>query len=116
MQALKTMTLSLAMLACTYYGYVEGIPGAQNVLMFFIWAICLPIGLMALHPTMHKALAEKPPTPIASALSRCVSWAILSILIWTGHLAAGIAWGFYLFCAAVANHEVKKLRTQAVGA
>lgn len=116
MQALKTMCLSLAMLACAYYGAVEGITGAQNVLMFFIWAICLPIGLLALHPSMHKALAEKRPTPIASALSRCVSFAILGILIWTGYIATGVAWGFYLFCAAVANHEAKKLRTQAVGA
>lgn len=116
MQELKMMCLSLAMLACAYYGAVEGIPGAQNMLMFFIWAICLPIGLLALHPTMHKSLAEKPPTPIASGLSHCVGFAILGILIWTGHMATGVAWGFYLFCAAVANHEAKKLRAQAAGA
>lgn len=110
MQSLKIILASMCLMACSYFAFVQEVSGAKNLLLFFVWCICLPIGLLALSSKIQKALAEKPATPIASAISRGVSWSILAMLIWTGHLATGAAWGAYLLCAAVANHEVKKLR------
>lgn len=116
MKSLKIISLSIALLFAAYCGTIVGIPGALNILLFFIWAIYLPIGLLALHPTIHKAIAETPPRPIASNVSSCINLITLGILIWTGQLATGIALGFYLFCEAVANIEAKKLRTKAAEA
>lgn len=110
MKEVKALAITFTILALAYFGVIQGVQGAKNILLFVIWAVCLPVGLIAMHPAMHMALAEDPPQPIASAISRIVHWSLLLLLLWTGHLATATAWGVYMLGAAIAGHQAKKIR------
>lgn len=111
MKEVKALAITLAILALAYFGVIHGVQGAKNILLFVIWAICLPTGLAGMTPSMHKTLAEDdPPQPIARAISRVVRWGMLLLLLWTGHLATGTAWAVYMLGIAVADHQAKKIR------
>ena len=103
--------LLLGMPTMTYLGLGGGVDGALYVMKFFVWAICLPVGLIALTDVAQKGMAKTPDSGALNKLAaRLVAWACLGMMIWTGHIATGVAWGFYMLCAAIAYEGVKKHR------
>ena len=110
-KALIRATLLLGMPTMAYLGLVAGVDGALYVMKFFVWAICLPAGLIALSDAAQKNMAKEPDTGSLNKLAaRLVAWGCLGMMIWTGHMATGVAWGFYMMCTAVASEGVKKHR------
>lgn len=116
MRTIKSVFLNLVVAALFYYGFIEGIEGAQNVVKFFVWAIALPIGLMLFSKDLIKNVAENPAMPRAvNFLIRLIAWAELVVLLWSGHIATSIAWAFYMLCAGIARVQVEKCRKEAAG-
>lgn len=116
MRTIKSVFLNLAVAALFYYGFVEGIEGAQNVVKFFVWAIALPIGLMLFSKDLIKSIAANPPMPkVVNFLIRLIAWAELVVLLWSGHIATSIAWAFYMLCAGIARVQIEKCRKEALG-
>jgi hypothetical protein len=110
-KALIRAALLVGMPTMTYLGLVAGIDGALYVAKFFVWAICLPVGLLALTDAAQKNMAKEPDAgPLNKMAARLATWACLGMMIWTGHIATGGAWGFYMLCAAIAAEGVKKHR------
>ena len=108
---LTNAALLLGMPTMTYLGFIGGIDGALYLVKFFVWAICLPVGLIALSDAAQKNMAKQPRTgaPLRFA-ARLVAWGCLGVMIWTGHIATSVAWGFYILCAAVASEGSTKHR------
>lgn len=110
-KSLIRAALLVGMPTMTYLGLVAGVDGALYVMKFFVWAICLPVGLIALTEAAQKNMAKVPDNgPLNKMVARLVAWACLGMMIWTGHIATGGAWGFYMLCAAIASEGVKKHR------
>jgi hypothetical protein len=96
-----------------WFGFVEGVHGAQYVAKFWIWAVAVPLGLMALTESMQKKLATEQPTPVRAFVQRVIAWGALGVLIWHGHIATATAWAFWMLAAAVCQEGVKKKRAEA---
>lgn len=110
-KALIRALLLIGMPTMTYLGLISGVDGALYVVKFFVWAICLPVGLSALSESVQKSLSKEPATGTLSRLiSRLVAWSCLGVMIWTGHIATGVAWGFFMICSAIAFEGTKKHR------
>ena len=110
-KALIRAALLLGMPTMTYLGLVAGVDGALYVMKFFVWAICLPVGLVALTDATQKIMAKEPDSgPLNKLAARLVAWACLGVMIWAGHIVTGMAWGFYMLCAAIASEGMKKHR------
>ena len=104
------IVINAGMAALVYAGFILGVEGAQYVVKFFVWAFCLPLGLISLTDAMQKKLAEERPTPIRGALGRLVAWCSLAVFVWTGHVVTAGAWALWMLCAAVARESAKKYR------
>ena len=114
---LLEMALLIGVPCLTWAGFVNGVDGALYVVKFFVWAICLPTGLLAMSEQVQKALAKNPPPGALHKLaSRITAWGVLGVMVWTGHIATACAWGFYLLCSFIASEGAKKLRAEAAGA
>lgn len=114
---LLEVALLVAVPCLTWAGFVNGVDGALYLVKFFVWAICLPVGLLGLSTHMQQALAKEPPHGALQRLtSRTVAWGVLGVMVWTGHIATACAWGFYLLCSSIAREGAKKLRAEAAGA
>ena len=108
--------LLIGMPALTYIGFLDGVEGALYVVKFFVWAICLPVGLMGFTDEAQKNLAKQPPNgPISRFIARAGAWCSLAMMVWTGHIATAAAWGFFMLCSAVIGEAVKKMRATAEG-
>lgn len=106
--------LLIGMPTLTYLGFLGGVEGAMYMVKFFVWAICLPVGLLALTEEAHKNLAKQSPSSgLHRFTSRIVAWCSLGIMVWTGHIATACAFGIYLLCAAIAAEGAKKHRAAA---
>ena len=96
--------------AALWFGFVEGVDGAQYVAKFWVWAVAVPMGMMALSDTLQKKLAAEPPTPARAVVQHFIAWFALGVFIWHGHIATAVAWGFWMLAAAVCREGVKKHR------
>jgi hypothetical protein len=96
-----------------WFGFVEGVQGAQYLAKFWIWAVAVPMGLMAFTDSLQKKLATEPRTPVRGFVQRLIAWGALGVLIWHGHIATAAAWAFWMVAAAVCREGVKKKRADA---
>ena len=96
--------------ASMWFGFVEGVEGAQYLAKFWVWAVAAPMSMMAFTDAMQKKLAAEPPQPILSRVQNLIAWAALGVFIWHGHIATAIAWAFWMLAAAVCREGVKKHR------
>ena len=96
--------------AAVWFGFIEGVDGAQYVAKFFIWAVAVPMGFMGLTEALQKKLAVEPLTPLRSKASFVIAWFALGTLIWHGHIATAMAWGFWMLAAAICREGAKKHR------
>lgn len=111
---LLKITVLAGLPALTYLGFFAGVEGARNVIQFFVWAVCLPLGLLALHPRVQEELAKKPESgKITEFFSWVVSLGVLVTLAWFGDVVTAVAWGFYLFCVPVSKKGVEARRAEA---
>lgn len=80
---------------CAWFGYVEGVEGARNVLAFFV--VVLHFTLAVLSIASAKDSAKRPAASLAwRATWRVCTYSTLGILIWFG------AWGTGGFLAVAA--------------
>jgi len=108
------MALLIGMPTMTYLGFMGGVEGALYLVKFFVWAMCLPLGLMALTEHAQKSLAKQPAnSALFRFASRIAAWSALGVMVWTGHIATACAWGFYMLCMAIASEGTKKQRDAA---
>lgn len=96
--------------AAVWFGFIEGLDGAQYVAKFWIWAVAVPMGFMGLTDALQKKMAGEPPTPLRSKASLVIAWFALGTLIWHGHIATAAAWGFWMLAAAVCREGAKRHR------
>ena len=96
--------------AAVWFGFIEGVEGAQYVAKFWVWAVTVPMGLMAFTDAMQKKLAAEPPQPLRSKVQHLIAWCALSVFVWHGHIATAVAWGFWMLAAEVCRNGVKKHR------
>lgn len=96
-----------------WFGFVEGVQGAQHLARFWIWAVAVPLGLLALAESTQKRLVQERPTPARAVVQRVIAWVALGILIWHGHIATAAAWAFWMVAEAVCRAGVKKKRAEA---
>ncbi len=98
--------------AAVWFGFIEGVEGAQYLAKFWVWAAALPMGLISLTDAMQKKLADepKPATPVRRTVQHLIAWFALGVFIWFGHIATAVAWGFWMLAAAICREGVKKHR------
>ena len=109
-KALRWLVLNGGFVAAVWYGFIEGIDGAQYIAKFWVWAVTVPMGLMALTDAMQKKLAAAPPTPVQSNVQQLIAWLALGVFIWFGHIATAVAWGFWMLANAICREGVKRHR------
>lgn len=97
-----------------YFGFVEGVPGAQNIALFAVWAVWLPLCVLALTDTAVKGAAARPPPP---AWYRRVNWALVlacvGVLAWAGAFVSAFALLAACACATAGRQAADKLRAAA---
>lgn len=96
--------------AAVWFGFIEGIKGAQHVAKFWVWAVAVPFGLMAITDALQKKLAAEPPTPLRALAGDLIAWAALGTFVWHGHIATAVAWGFWMLASAICRDGVKQHR------
>jgi len=95
----------------TYLGFLAGVDGAIYIAKFFVWVICLPVGLIALSDVAQAKIAKEPDNGALSKFAAgLVAWGCLAVMIWTGHVATATAWGCYMLCSSIASEGVQKHR------
>lgn len=97
-----------------WFGFVEGVQGAQYLAKFWIWAVAVPVSLVMFTDVMQQKLAEdrSGPGPVTAFAQRAISLGALGILIWHGHIVTATAWAFCMFAAYVCRECVKKKRAE----
>ena len=108
--AIWWLVLNGGFAAAVWFGFIEGIEGAQYVAKFWVWAVALPMGLMVLTDALQKKLAAKPPTPARSKVQHLIAWFALGVFIWFGNIATAVVWGFWMLALAICREGVKKHR------
>ncbi len=98
----------------TYFGFVDGHNGPRYLVLFFVWAWCLPVGIFAASSAAYHVKAAKDPVPHSAwrFLHRCVGWFVLITLVWTGHIWTATAWGFFMLCATIFREGVTRVRAK----
>lgn len=66
-----------------YYGFVEGVNGARNASVFWIWFVSI-VSLAFLIPDVAKPIREKGP-PVPTFVDITFDCAIVGLLAWQGH-------------------------------
>jgi len=99
--------------AAVWFGFIEGVEGAQYLAKFWVWAVAVPMGLISLTDSMQKKIAAEPDQrrPVRRTVQHLVGWFALGVFIWHGHIATAVAWGFWMLAVAVCREGVKKHRT-----
>ncbi len=95
--------------AVLYGAFAADIDGAMYVLKFWVWVL-LPLSLFLLADHVAASAAKKPRTPIRGFLSALQAWATLGLLVWFGHIASALAWGFVMLVVAVHRDKTGKAR------
>ena len=97
--------------AAVWFGFIEGVDGAQYVAKFWVWGAALPMGLVAAFSTsLPKKIAAEPQTPVRSAVQHLIAWFALGVFVWFGHIATAVVWAFWMLAAAICREGVKKHR------
>ncbi len=111
---MKKILLWLAMnggfAAALWFGFIEGVDGAQHLAKFWVWAVAVPVAFLALTDAMQKKLAAEPPAPVRTLLGHFIAWFALGVFVWHGHIATAVAWVFWMLAAAACREGVKKHR------
>jgi hypothetical protein len=95
--------------AILYLAFGANVEGAMYVLKFWVWVMA-PLSLALLADRSVQASAKKPPQPVLGWLSWLQAWATLGLLVWFGHIASGLAWGFVMVMSAWHRDVTKKAR------
>lgn len=111
-QFLVAILIDGALLTAAWFGFVEGVLGAQYVLQFVIWAVALPAAFVLLLPSFQATLCvSEKPAPLALKIQRrIVAGAVLGVLVWHGAIATAVAWMFWMLAGAVCRAGVKAQR------
>jgi hypothetical protein len=95
--------------AVLYGAFAADVDGAMYVLKFWVW-VMLPLSLFLLADKATADAAKKPARPVRGALSSFQAWATLGLLVWFGHIASALAWGFVMLVVAVHRDKTVKAR------
>lgn len=115
MKTLKFWAVHALHWAVLYGAFVLNEDGAMYVLKFFVW--CLAILAWAL--LTDSALAESAKKPrfwLRETASRAQAWATLGLLIWFGHIATALAWGWCMVVVAIHRDQTAKKRAAPAAA
>ena len=95
--------------AVLYGAFAADVDGAMYVLKFWVWVL-LPLSLFLLADKATEDAAKKPPRPVRGALNLLQAWVTLGLLVWFGHIASALAWGFVMLVVAVHRDKTGKAR------
>lgn len=120
----RAVLIGLALQSALAVGLIAGwwfddVQGARNVVAFLIWAIFLPVGLMAMcSDAWQRESAAKPPqmAPLLRWTGDALCWALLLTLVWHGWVATAIAQGLFMLSVAVYRQQLQKYRAQLANA
>ncbi len=104
-----------ALVWCTWAGFIGGVEGARNAVLFYAWAVALPMSLLAaLSVEVHKRLAAKPPPSAPQRfVNRAIQCGVLGVLVWQGFAGTAVAWCLAMLLVTVASEAEKKLRRES---
>ena len=106
------VVLNFGFACAVWFGFIDGVQGAQYLAKFWVWAVAVPMAFGALTDTVQKKLANEPPTPARVMVQHLIAWFALGVFIWHGHIATAVAWGFWMLAAAMCREGVKKYRAE----
>lgn len=95
--------------AVLYGAFAAQMEGAMYVLKFWVWVMA-PLSPFLLAEKAAKDAAKKPPEPLRGALSMVQAWTTLGLLVWFGHIASGLAWGWVMLMVAMHRDNTRKAR------
>lgn len=102
--------------AVLYGAFAANLEGAMYVLKFWVWAAAA-LCLVLLTDSAIKSTAEKPEeAKLKQALSLAQAWVTLGLLIWFGHIASAVAWGWVMCAVAFHRDAARKLKTSGATA
>jgi hypothetical protein len=113
---LRSLPLLIGLPLAVYFGMIAGVDGARHLVLFYVWAMALPVGLISLFDVIQIHIAKRPaPHPIRKFVGQVVTWGSLGVLIWTGYIVTAVAYAISMVCIAIANDGIRKYREGAAG-
>jgi hypothetical protein len=110
-----SLALSALYAYIVYLGFICGVEGAQNIIKLYVFAICLPVGLVAtFSDDVQRGLAKNPANPEwLMNLSLAMSLLYIGVIAWTGHMVTAACYLIAVGCFYSAMAEVSKIRNEA---
>lgn len=91
-EAAIRLTLCAVFGALLWFGFVEDVQGAANIVTFYVWAM-LPLAILMWWGP-KTATSVRPANSVEKLLMRTTNIGALILLIWTGHPWTAGAWAF----------------------
>lgn len=109
----KPILLNIALASCMYFGFVQGVDGAQYIAKFYVWVFMLPVSIIVLIAIVHGAEQKTPKNngKIFDIVRQLVLMAHIGYLltfIWYNHILTAIALMFSLAVLALHRTKVEK--------
>jgi hypothetical protein len=110
-----SLALSSLYAYIVYLGFIFDVEGAQNIIKLYVFAICLPVGLIAaLSDDVRRMMAKNPAKPEwPMKLSLVMSLLCIGVIAWTGHMVTAVCYLIAVGCFYSAMAEVSKIRNEA---
>ena len=97
--------------AAMWFGFVEGIQGARNVVTFWVWVVLLPLNVLAFAAMLLMESVIWPTRTSTQAAvvaaGRLVYWASIAPLSWHGHFATAGALGIAMTLGEIIHASEK---------
>ena len=109
------LALSALYAYIVYLGFICGVEGAQNIIKLYVFAICLPVGLVAtFSDDLQRELAKNPANPEwLMNLSLVMSLLWIGVIAWTGHMVTAACYLIAVGCLHSAMAKVSKIRNES---
>lgn len=102
MKTSKWVLVHLIHWALLWGAFAADIQGAMYTIKFWVW-VCAVLGVYQLTDESVKSVARRPPQAAwQTSLGWIQAWVTLSVLVWFGHFASALAWGWVM---AVVNWQ-----------
>ena len=114
--SLVGLLINAGTLAMAWLGTAGDIEGARNLVHLFVWAVIVPLTLLALHPAVLRRAAQTPTTTADRWLlwpCRALWWATVGLFGWHGLWVTTAAMVFCTVLTAFGRMRVEILRAEA---
>lgn len=101
---------------CLWLGLIEGVAGALNIALFFLWVVVVA-SFATLNDDLRKKLAAKPEFPAVPLwLDGFYDLGILCLLVWSGRWITGAGYAVSIVMHHGLFAAIEKIRTESAQA